>query len=371
MLKCHNNRRQSRLNLNLLNRHVMSTSNKRINSIDPISPPQDLLARLPLDAETESLITDTRMAISDILHKRDHRFLVVTGPCSVHDPVSALEYAERLSLLRTMYADRLEIVMRVYFEKPRTTIGWKGLINDPDLNQSYNVDKGLEVARKVLLDINELGVPAGCEFLDAVTGQYYADLVSWGAIGARTTESQVHRELASGLSCPVGFKNGTNGNVDIAADAVIASQSKHIFLSPTEAGTTALFTTNGNEDGHIILRGGSEPNYDAHSVQRALETLNKRGIKTGIMVDFSHANSQKQFKNQLKVGTDVAQQIADGNRNLVSCMIESHLVEGRQDAVVGKELMYGQSITDACINFDDTERVLEALAEAVTNREQS
>ena len=340
----------------------MSTSNKRISSIDPILPPQELLAKLPLGSETESLITKTRESISEILHKRSNRFLVVAGPCSVHDPASAIEYAQRLSVLRKQYSEQLEIIMRVYFEKPRTTIGWKGLINDPDLNQSYNVDKGLAVARKVLLDINDLGVPAGCEFLDAVTGQYYADLVSWGAIGARTTESQVHRELASGLSCPVGFKNGTNGNIDIAADAVIAAQSKHIFLSPTEAGTTALFTTNGNEDGHIILRGGTEPNYDADSVNAAKEVLNTRGIQTGIMVDFSHANSRKQFKNQLTVGEDIARQIANGNRELVSCMIESHLVEGRQDTAPEKTLVYGQSITDACINFSDTEHLVERLA---------
>ena len=346
----------------------MSTSNKRISSIDPILPPQELLAKLPLGSETESLITKTRESISEILHKRSNRFLVVAGPCSVHDPASAIEYAQRLSVLRKQYSEQLEIIMRVYFEKPRTTIGWKGLINDPDLNQSYNVDKGLAVARKVLLDINDLGVPAGCEFLDAVTGQYYADLVSWGAIGARTTESQVHRELASGLSCPVGFKNGTNGNIDIAADAVIAAQSKHIFLSPTEAGTTALFTTNGNEDGHIILRGGTEPNYDADSVNAAKEVLNTRGIQTGIMVDFSHANSRKQFKNQLTVGEDIARQIANGNRELVSCMIESHLVEGRQDTAPEKTLVYGQSITDACINFSDTEHLVERLATAVSKR---
>lgn len=346
----------------------MTTSNKRITSIEPILPPKELLGRLPLSAESEGLINRTRNAVSDILHKRSDRFLVITGPCSVHDPKSALEYATRLKQLRAQFSEQLEVVMRVYFEKPRTTIGWKGLINDPDLNQSYNVDKGLAVARQVLIDINQLGVPAGCEFLDAVTGQYYADLVSWGAIGARTTESQVHREIASGLSCPVGFKNGTNGNVVIAADAVIASQSQHRFLSPTESGTTALFTTSGNEDGHIILRGGTQPNYDSKSVQNALATLASRGIDTGIMIDFSHANSQKQFKNQLNVAKDVAKQVAAGNTALVSCMIESHLVEGRQDAKPGHALCYGQSITDPCINFDDTEIVLEELAEAVEQR---
>ena len=346
----------------------MTTSNKRISSIEPILPPKELLDRFPLGADSEALINKSRSAIGDILHKRSDRFLVITGPCSVHDPKSALEYATRLKQLRTQYAEQLEIVMRVYFEKPRTTIGWKGLINDPDLNQSYNVDKGLAVARQVLLDINQLGVPAGCEFLDAVTGQYYADLVSWGAIGARTTESQVHREIASGLSCPVGFKNGTNGNVVIAADAVIAAQSQHRFLSPTEFGTTALFTTNGNEDGHIILRGGTLPNYDSDSVEQAVEILRQRGIDTGIMIDFSHANSQKQFKNQLSVASDVAKQVAEGNTALVSCMIESHLVEGRQDAKPDQALCYGQSITDACISLDDTELVLKELASAVEKR---
>ena len=346
----------------------MTTSNKRISSIEPILPPKELLDQFPLGVDSEDLINKTRSAIGDILHKRSDRFLVITGPCSVHDPKSALEYATRLKQLRAQYTEQLEIVMRVYFEKPRTTIGWKGLINDPDLNQSYNVDKGLAVARQVLLDINQLGVPAGCEFLDAVTGQYYADLVSWGAIGARTTESQVHREIASGLSCPVGFKNGTNGNVVIAADAVIAAQSQHRSLSPTEFGTTALFTTNGNEDGHIILRGGTQPNYDSESVKHAVEILRQRGIDTGIMVDFSHANSQKQFKNQLSVASDVAKQVAEGNTALVSCMIESHLVEGRQDAKPDQALCYGQSITDACISLDDTELVLKELASAVEKR---
>ncbi len=346
----------------------MTTSNQRISAIDPISPPSELLKKLPLGSDAEDLTSRTRSAIGDILHQRDDRFLVVSGPCSVHDPKSAIEYAQGLAELRHEFRDDLEIVMRVYFEKPRTTIGWKGLINDPDLNQSYNVDKGLGVARKLLLDINNLGVPAGCEFLDAVTGQYYADLVSWGAIGARTTESQVHRELASGLSCPVGFKNGTNGNIQIAADAVIAAQSRHIFLSPTEQGNTALFTTSGNEDGHIILRGGTEPNYDPQSVNEAQVALKKRGIDTGIMVDFSHANSRKKFKNQLEVAKSISQQVASGNKKLVACMIESHLIEGRQDVGSTGALIYGQSITDACINMDDTKTIVQELAEAVRQR---
>lgn len=346
----------------------MSTTNRRISAIDPILPPSALLAQHPITSSVELLVNATRERISDILHKQDDRLLVIAGPCSVHDPDSALDYAERLATLRNQHQAHLEIVMRVYFEKPRTTIGWKGLINDPDLNQSYNVDKGLQVARRLLLQINELGVPAGCEFLDAVTGQYYADLVSWGAIGARTTESQVHRELASGLSCPIGFKNGTKGDVDIAADAVIAARAQHIFLSPTEEGTTALFTTAGNEDGHIILRGGTTPNYDTESVAAAVETLVKRDINTGIMIDMSHANSQKQHQNQIKVGQDIAKQLRSGNREIVSCMIESHLVEGRQDIVAKEELIYGQSITDACIDFAQTEALLEELAAAVKDR---
>jgi len=346
----------------------MSTNNCRIEKIDPILPPSALLSELPITPVIEQLVNSTRDKLSDILHKRDDRLLVITGPCSVHDPASALEYAERLQSLREKYADTLELVMRVYFEKPRTTIGWKGLINDPDLNQSFNVDKGLSLARKLLLKINEMGVPAGCEFLDAVTGQYYTDLVSWGAIGARTTESQIHRELASGLSCPIGFKNGTKGDVNIAADAVIAAQSPHSFLSPTESGTTALFTTLGNSDGHIILRGGKTPNYDAESVASANQQLLNRGINTGIMIDMSHANSEKKHRNQLIVGTSIAEQVGNGNRNIVSCMIESHLVEGRQDITAQKDLIYGQSITDACIAFEDTETLLATLSQAVLKR---
>jgi len=347
----------------------MSTANRRIRSIEPILPPSALLQKYPINSAVEDLVNSTREKISNILHKRDERLLVIAGPCSVHDPVSAIDYAKRLGRLRSQYKNELEIIMRVYFEKPRTTIGWKGLINDPDLNQSYNVDKGLQVARRLLIEINQLGVPAGCEFLDAVTGQYYADLVSWGAIGARTTESQVHRELASGLSCPIGFKNGTKGDVGIACDAVIAAQAQHIFLSPTEAGTTALFTTTGNNDGHIILRGGSQPNYDLESVLAASQSLKKRGIETGIMIDMSHANSQKQHQNQLKVGASIAQQLRAGDSDIVSCMIESHLVAGRQDIKANEDLTYGQSITDACIDFAQTEVLLNDLAAAVKTRQ--
>ena len=343
----------------------MSTSNKRILTVDPIRPPSEFVKQYPLSSQAERLVENSRAAVSDILHKRDDRMLVVVGPCSIHDPQAALEYAQLLRDARQEHSDSLEIVMRVYFEKPRTTIGWKGLINDPDLNQSFDVNKGLGIARRLLLEINELGVPAGCEFLDAVTGQYYADLVSWGAIGARTTESQVHRELASGLSCPVGFKNGTNGDIDIAADAVVAARSQHIFLSPTEEGNTALFKTAGNDDGHIILRGGREPNFDAKNVALASKALQERGITTGLMIDMSHANSRKQHQNQMAVGENIASQISEGNTDIVSCMIESNLVAGRQDIQPEKPLIYGQSITDACIDFEQTNVLINSLAQAV------
>ena len=328
-----------------------------------------VLDRYPVSASADQLINQTRAAISEILHHRDQRLLVIVGPCSVHDVEAALEYGERLHKIRNQLAAQLEIVMRVYFEKPRSTVGWNGLINDPLLDQSFDVNKGLNLARKLLLDLNNMGVPAGCEFLDAVTGQYYADLVSWGAIGARTTESQVHRELASGLSCPVGFKNGTNGNVGIAADAVISAAAEHVFLSPTNSGQTALFTTTGNPDAHIILRGGQQPNYDATSVQAAAAELRSRNIETGLMIDFSHANSGKQFARQLEVGRDIAAQIVNGTDDIVGCMIESHLQEGKQKVVVGQPLAYGQSITDACLGFEDTAGLLGELAEAVATRQ--
>ena len=342
----------------------MTTSNKRIKKIDPILAPRALLAELPLSPAVEDLVTKTRDRISDILHGKDDRLLVVVGPCSIHDPGAAIDYAQNLMPLRESLSDRLEIVMRVYFEKPRTTIGWKGLINDPDINQSFNVDKGLRIARNLLLDLNAIGMPAGTEFLDAVTGQYYADLVSWGAIGARTTESQVHRELASGLSCPIGFKNGTNGNIDIAIDAVKAAGTEHSFLSPTEEGTTALFRTSGNHDAHVILRGGKQPNFDYESVKSAGLELKARDVSTGIMIDFSHANSQKRFERQLDVGCDVAQQLGNGQSVIRGCMIESNLVEGNQAIAPKAELTYGQSITDACLGFEDTSELLNLLAES-------
>jgi 3-deoxy-7-phosphoheptulonate synthase len=295
--------------------------------------------------------------------------VVLVGPCSIHDPIAAVDYARRLVPLRAQFGDRLEIVMRVYFEKPRTTVGWKGLINDPDLDGSFQINKGLRIARQFLLNLNEMGMPAGTEFLDMITPQYYADLVSWGAIGARTTESQVHRELSSGLSCPVGFKNGTDGNVRIAVDAIKAASASHHFLSVTKGGHSAIVSTNGNEDCHIILRGGSKgPNYDAQSVDAACKQLCTAGLAQRLMVDVSHANSQKQYERQIDVTRDVAEQVAAGDRRIIGLMIESHLTGGRQDLVAGKELNYGQSITDACIGWDDTAALLHQLAEAVRAR---
>ncbi|MFL0810479.1 MAG: 3-deoxy-7-phosphoheptulonate synthase [Agarilytica sp.] len=345
-----------------------NTSNKRIADIHPVATPQQVLAQLPITAEVEQLVTHTRQSISNILHGKDKRLLVVVGPCSIHDIVAAEEYGIRLLKLREQLKDRLEIVMRVYFEKPRTTVGWKGLINDPDLNESFDINKGLLLARQLLLDINASGLPAGCEFLDIVTGQYYADLVSWGAIGARTTESQVHRELASGLSCPVGFKNGTSGNIKIAVDAILSSNNPHMFLSPTDTGATGIFQTTGNEDAHIILRGGKEPNYQAEHVSATLHTLKNRGVETGVVVDCSHANSQKKFELQKSVAADLAEQIQHGQKAIAGVMLESHLVEGRQDYIEGSSLTYGQSITDACLGWKDSEKLLIELADKIDAR---
>jgi 3-deoxy-7-phosphoheptulonate synthase len=310
----------------------------------------------------------TRHALHNILHGNDDRLAVVVGPCSIHDPAAALDYARRLVAIRQRLGDRLEIVMRVYFEKPRTTVGWKGLINDPDLDGSFRIDSGLRLARALLRDIADLGLPAGCEFLDMATPQYFADLVSWGAIGARTTESQVHRELASGLSCPVGFKNGTDGNVRIALDAVKSASQPHHFLAVTKDGRSAIASTTGNDDCHIILRGGKVPNFDAESVAAAGAEAVKAGIAPAIMIDASHANSSKKPENQPLVLADIGTQVAAGDRRIVGVMIESNLVAGRQDLEPGKALTYGQSITDGCIGWDTTVEALEALADAVTAR---
>src|SRR5512134_2729541 len=344
------------------------TDDLRIRSFAPLSTPAELLRELPCTEPVSDNVANARRALHRILHGEDDRLAVVIGPCSIHDTQAALEYANRLVPLRTTLGKELEIVMRVYFEKPRTTVGWKGLINDPDLDGSFRINHGLRVARELLMEINAAGVPAGCEYLDMITPQYIADFVAWGAIGARTTESQVHRELASGLSCPVGFKNGTDGNIRIAADAIKAAQQPHQFLSVTKGGHSAIVSTKGNEDCHIILRGGKAPNFDAASVETACADLGKAGLAQRLMVDASHANSQKNHQNQVAVCDDIASQLAAGEQRIVGVMIESHLVAGRQDLVPGKPLTYGQSITDACLGWEDSVRCLDTLAEAVRKR---
>ncbi len=340
------------------------TDDVRIRSISELLPPIAHLYELPISEAAADLVENTRHQIADLVHGRDKRLLTIIGPCSIHDPKAALEYAQRLLPLRKKYEKELLIVMRVYFEKPRTTVGWKGLINDPHLNGTFDINFGLRQARRLLLDLNNLGVPASTEFLDMITPQYYADLISWGAIGARTTESQVHRELASGLSCPVGFKNGTDGNLKIAIDAIGAASHPHHFLSVTKAGHSAIVHTAGNPDCHAILRGGKEPNYSAEHVKAAAEQLDKAGVTPRLMVDFSHANSRKDYTRQMEVARDVAAQLQTGEQNIMGIMVESHLVEGRQD----KPETYGQSITDACIGWDTTEELLALMAEANRGR---
>lgn len=344
------------------------TDDIRINQIKELLPPVALLERFPATEEASTSVFNGREAISNIFNGKDDRLLVVVGPCSIHDPKAAIEYGERLVKLREKYKDTLEVVMRVYFEKPRTTVGWKGLINDPYLDNSFKLNDGLRLGRKLLLDLNHMGLPTAGEFLDMITPQYMADFMCWGAIGARTTESQVHRELASGLSCPVGFKNGTDGTIKIAIDAIGAARASHHFLSVTKYGHSAIVETTGNADCHIILRGGKSTNYDADSVKAVTDQLEDAKLNTRVMVDFSHANSSKKFENQLKVSEDVSSQIASGNHNIFGIMAESHLVEGRQDLVEGQELTYGQSITDGCIGWSDTEVLLEQLSNAVTAR---
>ncbi|MDK4681280.1 3-deoxy-7-phosphoheptulonate synthase AroG [Kingella negevensis] len=338
----------------------MKTDDVRIHAVTELLPPIAHLYELPISEQASELVYNTRRQIADLVSGKDNRLLVIIGPCSIHDPKAAMEYAQRLLPLRKKYEKELLIVMRVYFEKPRTTVGWKGLINDPHLDGSFDINFGLRQARKLLLDLNNMGMPASTEFLDMITPQYYADLISWGAIGARTTESQVHRELSSGLSCPVGFKNGTDGNLKIAIDAIGAASHPHHFLSVTKSGHSAIVHTTGNPDCHVILRGGKEPNYSAEHVQAAVEQLNKAGVTPKLMVDFSHANSRKDYKRQMEVAQAVAAQIKNGEQNIMGVMVESHLVEGRQD----KPEVYGQSITDACIGWDTTEEMLALLAEA-------
>ena len=350
---------------------MYQTDDLRIREMTEVIPPAQLHGELPITEKAAETVHDAREAIRKILHGEDDRLLVVTGPCSIHDPEAAREYAQRLAPLTGSLADELMIVMRVYFEKPRTTVGWKGLINDPDLDGSFNINKGLRLARGLLLDLNQSGLPAATEYLDLISPQYVADLVAWGAIGARTTESQVHRELASGLSCPVGFKNGTDGDLQIAIDAIRSAAQPHHFLSLTKAGRSAIFSTTGNDDCHVILRGGKTPNYDARSVDEACRRLETAGMRPQVMIDCSHANSRKQHERQLDVARDVAGQIAAGERRILGVMIESHLVAGRQDAAPGKPLVYGQSITDACIGWDDTDPILRSLAAAVRARREA
>lgn len=344
------------------------TDDLRIRKLEPLVSPAQLLTDLPCDDEASTTVASARAACHDILHGHDDRLVVVVGPCSIHDPEAAIEYAQRLRPLRDTLGDALEIVMRVYFEKPRTTIGWKGLINDPDLDGSFQINKGLRIARGLLRDINGLGLPAGVEFLDTISPQYIADLVAWGAIGARTTESQVHREMASGLSCPVGFKNGTSGDVRIAVDAVGAASHPHHFLAVTKDGQSAIAATAGNPDCHVILRGGSQPNYDAANVDAAARVLVANGLPAGLMIDASHANSGKNPDNQPKVVDDIARQLEAGEQRIVGVMIESHLVAGKQALVAGQPLVYGQSITDGCIDWETSLVVLERLATAVRAR---
>ena len=344
------------------------TDDLRIRAITELAPPSHLIREFPCTEKASTTVFEARGAVHRILHGMDDRLVVVVGPCSIHDVRAAREYAGRLVAERRRLAADLEVVMRVYFEKPRTTVGWKGLINDPDLDGTCRINQGLRLARQLLLEIAELELPAGCESLDMITPQYIADLVSWGAIGARTTESQVHRELASGLSAPVGFKNGTDGNVRIAVDAIKAAQQPHHFLSVTKGGHSAIVSTGGNEDCHVILRGGRTPNYDAASVETACREIARAGLAQRLMIDASHANASKKPENQLPVSEDVARQVGGGDVRIVGVMIESHLLAGRQDLMAGRPLTYGQSITDGCLGWEDTVRALDLLAESVRER---
>lgn len=345
-----------------------NTDDLRIDSIKPVISPAVIAEEIRITDKASETTAVTRNEIHKILHGEDDRLIVITGPCSIHDIDAAKEYAGRLKALKEKYSEDLLIIMRVYFEKPRTTVGWKGLINDPDLDDSYNINKGLHLARQLLLDLNDMGIPAATEYLDLITPQYVTDLISWGAIGARTTESQVHRELASGLSCPVGFKNGTFGTTKIAVDAIGAAVRPHNFLSVTKEGNAAIFSTTGNPDTHIILRGGKEPNYDAESVEKVSKELEAANLPATIMIDLSHANSKKQHDLQVDVADVVAEQIANGDKRIIGTMIESHLVAGRQDVKPDQELVYGQSITDACLGWEKTVELIDSLAQASKKR---
>jgi 3-deoxy-7-phosphoheptulonate synthase len=356
-----------------LSERTSQTDDLRIHDVTPLPPPEHLIRFFPVaGTAAEKLISATRHKVRAIMEGQDDRLLVIIGPCSIHDPAAAIEYAHRLKAERDRYADTLEIVMRVYFEKPRTTIGWKGLINDPYLDESFRIDEGLRMARQLLLEINRMGMPAGSEFLDTISPQYIADLISWGAIGARTTESQVHRELASGLSAPIGFKNGTDGNLKIAVDAIQAAERPHHFLSVHKNGQVAIVETKGNPDCHVILRGGKQPNYDAASVQAACEQLKAAHLRCRLMVDCSHANSSKQYERQADVARDIAAQIGGGSREIFGVMVESHLNPGAQKFTAGKDdptqLAYGCSITDACLGWEHSQDVLQTLSAAVLAR---
>ncbi|HYC45051.1 MAG TPA: 3-deoxy-7-phosphoheptulonate synthase AroG [Burkholderiales bacterium] len=344
------------------------TDDIRIRAIHELVPPSHVLRELMASEAATTTVFQTRQAIHRILHGADDRLVIIVGPCSIHDVEAAREYAVKLLGVRQALESELLVLMRVYFEKPRTTVGWKGLINDPKLDGTFAINEGLRVARRLLLELNETGMPVGCEFLDMITPQYLADLIAWGAIGARTTESQVHRELASGLSCPVGFKNGTDGSVRIAVDAMRAARAPHHFLSVTKGGHSAIVATTGNEDCHIVLRGGKTPNYDAASVDAACRDLGAAGLGQRLMIDLSHANSNKQFEKQIDGGMDVARQVAAGDERIIGVMAESHLKAGRQDLAPGKALVYGQSITDGCIGWEETRDLLHALADAVRQR---
>ena len=355
------------------NDRTSQTDDERIKDITVLPPPEHLIRFFPIQGTAaETLISNTRRSIQGIMSGKDDRLLVIMGPCSIHDPVAAVEYAKKLLAQRAKYAGTLEIVMRVYFEKPRTTVGWKGLINDPYLDESYRIDEGLRMARQLLIEINSLGLPAGSEFLDVISPQYLGDLISWGAIGARTTESQVHRELASGISAPIGFKNGTDGNIKIATDAIQAAAGGHHFLSIHKNGQVAIVQTNGNPDCHVILRGGKAPNYDAASVAAACKDLANAKLPPTLMVDCSHANSSKQHEKQIDVAKDIAAQLSGGSKSVFGVMVESNLQAGAQKFTPGKDkpaaLAYGQSITDACIGWDDSVDVLEVLSQGVLAR---
>ncbi|SMN10612.1 2-keto-3-deoxy-D-arabino-heptulosonate-7-phosphate synthase I alpha [uncultured Candidatus Thioglobus sp.] len=355
----------------MLKKILQKVSNIRITKAESITPPMVYIKRHQAIKSDSDFIIQARQTITDIIKGKDKRLLVVVGPCSIHDPKAAIEYAERLAKLRDELQEDVFIVMRVYFEKPRTTVGWKGLIYDPDLDDSFNMEKGFDIGRKLLLDLAKMRIPTATEYLDLITPQYISDLISWGAIGARTTESQTHRELASGLSCPVGFKNGTDGGAQVAIDAVIAARSSHMFWSISKKGMVNRYTTSGNPNCHIILRGGkSKTNYDIDSVNEAVQRLTDAKLADRLMVDFSHANSEKKFKNQIKVGKDIAEQISHGSDKIFGVMIESHLSEGNQPMGTLKTLEYGVSITDGCIGWDDTEKLLKTLAQAMQKRKQ-